>query len=104
MLNICKNMLRFVRSKHKRMIKDKEIKEDAVKVIENNTKVVVRKDQEHKPCMKLSARRKKHHMREVKDLIIKIANSISNHTEECVNQCSHVLEDAAEATCLNAGF
>ena len=34
----------------------------------------------------------------MKDLIIKIANPISNDTEEHVNQCSHVLEDATEAT------
>ena len=97
-LNVCKNMLRTIRSKYQRMFDDQTIEEDVVKVSENSSKVTVRKDREYKPYVKLSAGRKKYRMREVKDLIIKIANPTSNDTEEHVNQCAHVLEDAVEAT------
>ena len=102
-LNICKNMLRAVRLKHKRMSEDKAIEDEVVQVVENSAKVKEKKDWQCKPCMKLSARRKKHRVREVKDLIIKIANPTSNDKEECANQCAHVLEDAAEAICQIKG-
>ena len=69
-LNRCKNMLRAARLKYKRMNEDKAIEDEVVQVVENSTKVKEKKDRQCEPCMKLSARRKKHCMREVKDPII----------------------------------
>ena len=92
-LDICKNMLHTIRSKYQRIFNNKTIEEDTVKVSKNT----VRKDWECKPCAKLSARRKKYCMQEIKDLMIKIANPMSSDIEEYANQCTHILEDAIKA-------
>lgn len=102
-LRACKNKLHRVRAKHS-MMNDEEIAEENENPIENdkdNNNAIQntfiednsRKERDFKPYEKLSARRKKHRIREAKSLIMKIANPDSNDKEEHVDRCMHILED-----------
>ena len=97
-LNVYRNMLRATRSKCDKMSKDKAIEEEEVKVGDNNATVMGRKDQEHKPHLKLSARREKFRIREMKNLAMKIANPHSSDKDKHANQHAYALEDATEET------
>ena len=57
-----------------------------------------RKETDCKSCSMLSTRRKKHRIREVKNLVMKIANPESNSKEDLVNQRARVLEDSLVET------
>jgi len=98
-LNICKNMLCRVQAKYDIINNNEVIEEKNIHIVKDNRNIVEyynRKEREYKLYIKLSIRRKKHRIREVKNLIIKIANPNSNDKEEYINQYVHILEDAVE--------
>ena len=102
-LNMHKNMLRKVREKS--YIMNEEITEENEGEIEKDDEnvnaikeaIIEPINRKEKDWM-LSTRRKKHRIREVKNLLMKIANPESNNKEDLVNQCAHVLEDTLEET------